>query len=88
MRVYTTRLLGRGWCGITLGPIGVFLRPECAKNPTVINHERIHWEQQRRAWYLWFYMRYLFEAIIKGYRNISYEVEAYAHERDFSYHPG
>lgn len=72
---------------ITLGPVGVFVNPERINSKVIINHERIHWEQQRKHWYLFFYLRYFVEWIFKGYRNISYEKEAYANERDFDYHP-
>ncbi|WP_372772086.1 hypothetical protein [Mangrovibacterium sp.] len=72
---------------ITLGPVGVFVNPERINSRIIINHERIHWEQQRKHWYLFFYLRYFVEWIFKGYRNISYELEAYANERDFDYHP-
>jgi hypothetical protein len=43
------RAVGKRLRWITFGPIGVFLIPEHISNVRVINHERIHWEQQRRA---------------------------------------
>ena len=86
MRVIKCKWLGK-WNGITLAPIGVFVKPEAADNKVVMNHERIHWEQQKKLGLFKFYTRYLYEAALKGYRNISFEIEAYDHERDFDYHP-
>jgi len=51
----------------------------------VLNHERIHWMQQKKGWYIGFYVQYFAEWIFKGYRNISFEVEAYENEKNFEY---
>jgi len=34
---------------------------------------------------VFFFLWYLIEAIAKGYRNISFEKEAYANEKDLNY---
>lgn len=84
MRIIKCRYLKR-WSAITIAPIGVFIKPEYIDSIVVLNHERIHWEQQRKYWYIWFYIKYLYEFITVGYTNISFEKEAYEHENEFDY---
>ena len=52
---------------------------------TVIEHEKIHIRQQLRGWLIFFYIRYLYEYFTKGYKNISYEIEAYKHQDDWKW---
>lgn len=84
MRIIKCKYLGQ-WAAITLGPFFILVHPKYIDNKKIINHERIHWMQQKRDWYIWFYIKYLYESITKGYRNISYEIEAYDNENDFNY---
>lgn len=73
----------------------VFLRTADLKNNQVLmNHERIHIRQQIEMLVIPFYIWYLTEFLIKslkylsveqGYRNISFEREAYQKEADFNY---
>ena len=64
---------------------GVYLSNE------LINHERIHTAQQREMLFVFFYIAYLIEWLTRlpmrgnAYRNISFEREAYAHQRDLHY---
>jgi hypothetical protein len=51
----------------------------------LINHERIHLMQQLEMLVIPFYLIYLIEMAVKGYRNISFEKEAYANERNLDY---
>lgn len=60
----------------------------------VANHERIHTAQMRELLFIPFYLLYLIEYIIRlvqyrdhhtAYMNISFEREAYAHDKDLSY---
>jgi hypothetical protein len=51
----------------------------------LINHERIHLMQQLELLVVPFYLIYLFELLTKGYRNISFEKEAYANEKNLDY---
>lgn len=76
---------------ITLLPIGIFTRDDELSTKT-INHELIHAAQQREMFYLVFYLWYLIEWLIrllingrKAYVKISFEQEAYAHDKDASY---
>lgn len=60
-------------------------------NDIVLNHERIHTAQMKELGYILFYIIYLLEWIVRlfkkgnAYRNISFEREAYKHERDLNY---
>lgn len=54
-------------------------------NSVTLNHERIHLVQQLEMLIIPFYVVYLFELITKGYRNISFEREAYQNERNLNY---
>ena len=62
------------WQGITLGPL-VILRS--FKRTDTLCHEMVHVRQYYRSFIIGFVVRYLYELATKGYRNISYEIEAY-----------
>ena len=70
----------------------------CRKNAEIdyitLNHERIHTAQMKEMlfifFYLWYGIEYLIRLIIAenhhiAYRNISFEKEAYAHEENMAY---
>lgn len=59
-----------------------------------INHEAIHWEQEKETLILPFYIWYCIEFLIrliqhrschKAYRNISFEKEAYDNQNNIAY---
>lgn len=52
-----------------------------------IRHEEIHTAQMKEMWYVFFYLYYFLEWIVRGfnYRMISFEQEAYDHEWTFGY---
>ena len=63
-------------------------------NAVDMNHERIHTVQMREMGYLPFYIWYVIEWLIRccrfirprvAYRNISFEREAYEHQKDLNY---
>lgn len=64
---------------------GVYLSDE------LMNHERIHTAQQREMLFVFFYLFYLVEWLVRllmrgnAYRNISFEREAYANQRNLGY---
>lgn len=84
--------------GITLWPI-VVLREKYdsskwrrGRAKRIINHETIHIKQQEELLVLPFYILYFTEWFIKlffygknAYRNISFEREAYANEKNYKY---
>jgi hypothetical protein len=51
----------------------------------LLNHERIHLRQQIELLVIPFYIWYLTEGVIRGYRNISFEREAFSNEKDAGY---
>ena len=64
---------------------GVYLSNE------MINHERIHTAQKREMLFVFFYIFYIIEWLVRlpmrgnAYRNISFEREAYANQRNLDY---
>lgn len=64
---------------------GVYLSNE------MINHERIHTAQQREMLFVFFFLAYVAEWVIRlpmrgnAYRNISFEREAYLNQRNLDY---
>ncbi len=91
MKIVRTSILPfRGFSAINLLGVlfvhhGVYLSNE------LINHERIHTAQQREMLFVFFYLAYLVEWLARlpmrgnAYRNISFEREAYANQRDLHY---
>ncbi len=65
---------------ITLAPFCILIKPKYFTDEVTINHEKIHWQQQKELKYIGFYLLYIIEWMFKGYRNISFEVEAYEWE--------
>ena len=71
--------------GIVFAPKGQILPPR------TINHEAIHTAQMREMLYIFFYLWYAMEWLVRlfgkgnAYRNIAFEKEAYAHEQDKYY---
>ena len=51
----------------------------------IINHEKIHLKQQIELFIVGFYIVYFVEWIFKGYKNISFEQEAYKNESNLGY---
>jgi hypothetical protein len=88
-----TSLFGRFY-GITLFPF-IFLKREKKGDVRCINHERIHLCQQAECLLVFFLLIYfnhylllrLFKKMdhMTAYRNICFEKEAYAHEKDLKY---
>jgi hypothetical protein len=80
---------GKYVTGITLCPFGIYVKN--IKSISVINHEKIHWQQQLELFILPFYIWYFIEWLIKlfffkdAYRNISFEREAYNNDLNNNY---
>ena len=80
--------------GITLFPFIVLSDKLDRKDAVLLNHEKIHIRQQLEMLVLPFFVIYLTEFLIGyvkyknwnlAYRNISFEREAYANEKDLCY---
>lgn len=69
---------------ITHYPFGIFYKTSYISQ-RLRTHEEIHWVQQRELFVIFFYLIYLFEYLVKGYRNISFEKEASANEHNKDY---
>ncbi len=78
--------------GIALWPF-VFTKSK-KPSPVIINHEKIHLQQQLEMLILPFYIWYLLEWLLRimqfrnldtAYRNISFEREAYSNEQNLDY---
>jgi hypothetical protein len=87
-------LVPKGYLGIAIFPF-VFLKHKYLKTDIIlVNHEKIHLRQQLELLIVLFYFWYIVEFLIrllvykdwsKAYKNISFEREAYAHEKDLNY---
>lgn len=90
--IYTKRIpIGRKFYAINLFGV-IFAKGKL--HPITANHEYIHTLQQRELLFLFFYVWYVIEWLIKmiyyrdyyrGYRNISFEREAYANDHNLGY---
>ena len=83
----------KGYRAINLFGI-LFVRNDKEINEYVINHETIHTEQMKYMLYIFFYIWYVIEWLIKlfvylngseAYKNISFEREAYENQRNLAY---
>lgn len=80
--------------GMALFPFILLRQKDLSLSPTLMNHERIHLQQQLELlifpFYIWYMIEYFFFRM-KGknhnvaYRSISFEKEAYQNENDMNY---
>lgn len=94
MVVIVTWLFAKSFRGLAIYPF-IFLRTKDLKeNLKIINHERIHLRQQIEMLWVFFFLWYGIEFLIRwvqfknpltAYFNISFEKEAYANEIDLEY---
>ncbi|AOW09391.1 hypothetical protein EM308_07670 [Flavobacterium gilvum] len=87
-------LIPKGYRGLTVFPF-VFIKYSFdSQNETLINHEKIHLRQQLELLILPFFIWYIVEYAVRllqykntnlAYRNICFEREAYANERNLGY---
>ncbi|WP_395046803.1 hypothetical protein [Flavobacterium sp.] len=87
-------LIPKKYRGLTFFPF-VIIRNDFDKTDKVlINHEKIHIRQQLELlilpFYIWYFTDFLIKTIryknsSKAYRNIVFEREAYANEKDLDY---
>ncbi|PNQ73823.1 hypothetical protein C1T31_05690 [Hanstruepera neustonica] len=87
-------LVPRGYIGISLFPFIILKYHTNKQDRVLINHERIHLRQQLELLIVLFYVWYVIEFLIRffhcknwrlAYLNISFEREAYQHEKDLDY---
>ena len=88
--VYNKLIPFRGFKCINLFGV-LFVRRGCVMSERDFNHEAIHTAQMKEMLYVFFYLWYLVEWLIRllgkgdAYRNISFEKEAYDNEGDLTY---
>lgn len=92
--IVTKYLIPKGYRGLAVFPF-VFVKYSLdKKNPVFVNHERIHLRQQLELLIVPFFVLYFLEFLLRliqygnmdlAYRNISFEREAYANEKDLDY---
>jgi hypothetical protein len=59
-------------------------RADFLRNKAWVRHEVEHVLQYKKAGTIWFLLKYLYEGLVKGYTNISYEVQARNAEHDLA----
>ena len=83
----------KGFLAINLFGV-LFVRKDGKVDEVTINHESIHTQQMKELGYVFFYLIYLAEYLVrlvinrdtnKAYRAISFEQEAYDNEHNLSY---
>lgn len=72
---------------ITLAPFGIYSRDDECGDENTITHESIHWKQQIEMLVIFFYLWYVIEWTLKGFKyyNISFEREAYSNDNNKRY---
>lgn len=88
--IYNSIIPFPGFLAINLFGI-LFVRKGGKVSDIVLNHEEIHTAQMKELGYIGFYLIYIIEWLVRlfmsgnAYRNISFEKEAYANERNLEY---
>ena len=87
-------IVPKGFIGITLFPFIFLKRKDLKHNAELVNHEKIHLQQQKELFVVFFYFFYGIEWFLKflkyrngflAYKNISFEREAYLNETNLYY---
>ena len=87
-------LLRKKFNGITLWPFIILRHHRLKEDREFLNHEKIHLRKQLECLIVFFYIWYVLEFFLRwyqyknrfmAYRNISFEREAYANEKDLDY---
>lgn len=92
--IVSKKIVPKGYAAITLFPFVFVANEKYKENKALLNHEGIHLRQQAELLVVFFYIWYGIEFLIRkkeyldrdtAYRNICFEREAYANERDLNY---
>ena len=94
MKIVKNRFIPpRGFAYVNLFGV-LFTRRDKPISDVTFNHEQIHTEQMKEMLYVFFYLWYLIEWLVRliilrdshqAYRAISFEREAYANQEDLTY---
>lgn len=92
---FLTRMLSFGFAkGMLVFPFILLADRRYRNDPVLLNHERIHYRQAVELLVVGFYVLYVAEFFVRwaqhgdrrrAYYEISFEREAYRHERDLRY---
>lgn len=88
--IYNNIIPFKGFLAINICGL-LFVRKGCKVTDRTINHEEIHSHQMKEMCYIFFYIWYLIEWLVRlflpgnAYRQISFEQEAYSNEWDPNY---
>lgn len=88
--IYNNILPFPGYKAINLFGI-LFVREGAKISEQDLNHESIHTVQMKEMFYIFFYIWYIVEWVVRlfkrgnAYRNISFEQEAYSNEDNLEY---
>jgi len=83
----------KGYKAINLFGV-LFVRQDAVIDEITLNHEAIHTAQMKELLYIFFYLFYVIDWLIglaahldfnRAYRDICFEKEAYANEKDLDY---
>lgn len=83
----------KGYKAINLFGV-LFVRQDAVIDEITLNHEAIHTAQMKELLYIFFYIIYIVDWLIglaahldfnRAYRDICFEKEAYANEKDLDY---
>ncbi|MUU78905.1 hypothetical protein [Winogradskyella endarachnes] len=94
MIIISKYLVPKGYIGLTIFPFVLLKFEGLREKKILLNHEKIHLKQQIELLIIPFFVIYVIEFLIKivkyrnwnlAYRNISFEREAYANEKDLDY---
>ncbi len=87
-------LIPKGFRGFTFFPFVFLKNRKDTSNEVLLNHEKIHIQQQLEMlvvpFYIWYLLEFLYRLIQYrnsrvAYRNISFEREAYLNETNMDY---
>ena len=87
------KLQGGKYRGTSLYPFGIFVKHfDYNDMDTFINHESVHWKQQKEMLVIPFYLWYVIEWVVnifkfgkRAYMKLSFEQEAYHNEKNLKY---
>ena len=94
MIIIIPQIIAKGFCAVTIYPFVILKNQESRNDVVLLNHEYIHLRQQKELFWVFFFLWYGIEYLIRliyyknsylAYRNISFEREAYHHEFDLDY---
>ena len=91
-KIYNNIIPFKGYVAMAIYPF-IFIRNEHKDkiNDNIINHEKIHFEQQKELILIIFFIWYIIEWVIKlfkyrkAYKNIGFEREAYLNDDNLKY---